>query len=309
MRQTPSIYDHQTNEIEMSKPLILVTGATGKTGVNVVEQLVADEFPVRALARSRDDRSEQLERLGAEVVLGDFLNLQSIRSAMKGVGRVFFCYPPQGDRLLEATTNVAVAARDEGVEALVNLSQISARQDSESPLARHHWLSENIFDWADIDVVHIRPTFFAEMLFILGGQTISAEGKLYLPYGTERHAPVAAADIARVAVGILAAPTMHAGERYVVTGPKNMTIAEMAEVLSNELGRPVEYVDLPNETWGQILSEQVGLPEFLVTHLKAVANDHKNGVFSASSAGAQDRGGDRAPLPRQATRAALSVSR
>ncbi len=267
----------------MSKPLILVTGATGKTGVNVVEQLVERGFPVRALARSRDDRTDRLEKLGAEIVLGDFLNLRSIRSAMKGAGRVFFCYPPQGDRLVEATTNVAVSARDEGVEALVNLSQISARQDSESPLARHHWLSENIFDWADIGAVHIRPTFFAEMLYILGGQTIPAEGKLYLAYGTERHAPVAAADIARVAVGILADPTLHVGERYVVTGPKNMTIAEMAEVLSNELGRPVEYVDLPNEAWGQILSEQVGLPEVLVTHLRAVADDHKNGVFSAQT--------------------------
>ncbi len=101
----------------MAKALILVTGATGKTGANVVEQLIERGLPVRALARSRDDRSRQLERLGAEVVLGDFLNLQSIRSAMKGAGRVFFCYPPQGDRLVEATANVSVAARDEGVEA------------------------------------------------------------------------------------------------------------------------------------------------------------------------------------------------
>ncbi len=267
----------------MSKPLMLVTGATGKTGAKVVEQLVERGFPVRALARSRDDRTERLEKVGAEVVLGDFLSLPSIRSAMKGVTRVFFCYPPQGDRLVEATTNVAVAARDEGVEALVNLSQITARQDSQSPLARHHWLSENIFDWADIGAVHIRPTFFAEMLFILGGKTIPLEGKLYLPYGSQRHAPVAAVDIARVAVGILTDPTLHVGERYVVTGPQNMTITEMAEVLSRELGQPVEYVDLPNEAWGQILSEQVGLPEFLVTHLKAVADDHKNGVFSAQT--------------------------
>ncbi|MCZ6889635.1 MAG: NAD(P)H-binding protein [Gammaproteobacteria bacterium] len=267
----------------MSKPLMLVTGATGKTGAKVVEQLVERGFRVRALARSRDDRTERLERVGAEVVLGDFLNLSSIRSAMKGASRVFFCYPPQGDRLVEATTNVAVAARDEGVEALVNLSQITARQDSQSPLARHHWLSENIFDWADIGAVHIRPTFFAEMLFILGGKTVSLEGKLYLPYGSQRHAPVAAVDIARVAVGILTDPTLHVGERYVVTGPQNMTITEMAEVLSRELGQPVEYVDLPNEAWGQILSEQVGLPEFLVTHLKAVADDHKNGVFSAQT--------------------------
>lgn len=267
----------------MNKPLILVTGATGKTGTNVVEQLIADGFSVRALARSRDERTERLARFGAEVVLGDFLNLQSIRTAMQGVSRVFFCFPPQGDRLVEATTNVAVAARDAGVDTLVNLSQISAREDSESPLARHHWLSENIFDWADIGAVHIRPTFFAQMLIILGGRTISREGKLYLPYGTQRHAPVAAADIARVAVGILTNPALHVGERYVVTGPRNMTMVEMAEVLSNELGRPVEYVDLSNEAWGQVLSEQVGLTEFLVTHLRAVANDHKNGVFSAQT--------------------------
>ena len=267
----------------MSKPLILVTGATGKTGVNVVEQLIERGFPVRALAHSHDDRTERLEKLGAEITVGDFLDLQSIRSAMKGASRVFFCYPPQSDRLVEATTNVAVAARDEGVEALVNLSQITARQDSQSPLARHHWLSENIFDWADVGAAHIRPTFFAEMLFILGGKTIPLEGKLYLPYGSQRHAPVAAADIARVAVGILTDPAMHVGERYVVTGPRNMTITEMTEVLSRELGQPVEYVDLPNEAWGQILREQVGLPEFLVTHLKAVADDHKNGVFSAQT--------------------------
>ena len=120
----------------MSKPLILVTGATGKTGANVVEQLIGRGFPVRAMARRRDERSERLERLGAKVVLGDFLNLQSIRSAMKGARRVFFCYPPQGDSLVEATTNVAVAARDEGVEAFVNLSQISIGERFRQTLPR-----------------------------------------------------------------------------------------------------------------------------------------------------------------------------
>ena len=267
----------------MSKPLILVTGATGKTGANVVEQLIERGFPVRALAHRRDGRSQRLEVLGAEVVFGDFLDLRLIRKAMAGVKRAYFCYPPQGDRLVDAGTNFAVAARDAGVETLVNMSQISAREDSESPLARHHWLSESIFDLADIGAVHIRPTFFAEDLFIFSGQSIANEHKLYLPFGKERHAPVAAADIALVVVGILADPTMHVGQRYVVTGPKNMTIAEIAEVLSSELHHPIEYVDLPNEVWGQVLSEQVGLPDFLVTHLKAVADDHKNGVFSAQT--------------------------
>ena len=276
------------------KPRVLVTAATGKTGAPAVEQLLERGFPVRALVRVRDERSQQLEQLGAEVVLGDFHDLESIRNAVRGVKRVYFCYPPQSDRLVEATTIAAVAARDAGVEALVNMSQVSAREESQSPLARHHWLSERIFDWADIGAVHIRPTFFAEMLYILGASSIAREGKLYLPYGKERHAPVAADDIARVVVGILADPSLHVGERYVVTGPRNMTIPEMAEVLTQELGRAVEYVDLPIEDWGRILIDSVGLPEFLVTHLKAVAQDHKDGVFSAQTDVVQRIGG-RAP--------------
>jgi NAD(P)H dehydrogenase (quinone) len=269
--------------MNMSKLKILVTGSTGKTGAAVVEQLLERDYPVRALVRVHDERSERLEQLGAEVVLGDFLDLQSIRAAVQGVERVYFVYPPQGDRLVEATGIMAVAARDAGVEALVNMSQISARQDSQSPLARHHWLSENIFDWANVGAVHIRPTFFAEMLYLFGAATIAKEGKLYLPFGDERHAPVAAADIARVVVGLLSDPAPHLGERIVVTGPKNLKVAEMAQVLTEELGSPVEYVDIPGEAWGQILGGAVGMPPFLVTHLKAVAEDHKNGIFSAET--------------------------
>ena len=68
----------------MTQPLILVTEATGKTGAPVVAQLLDQGFPVRALARRHDQRTEHLEELGADVVLGDFLDLQSIRRAMRG---------------------------------------------------------------------------------------------------------------------------------------------------------------------------------------------------------------------------------
>ena len=267
----------------MSKTTILVTGATGKTGAYVVQQLVAEGFTVRALARKHDERSEALEAQGATVVLGDFLNLDSIRAAVQGVDRVYFCYPPQGDRLVEATAILAQAARDEGVEAVVNMSQITVRENPRSTLTRHHWLSEHILDWADIGAIHIRPTYFAEMLLILGAHTIASEGKLYLPYGSERHAPIAAVDIARVVTALLADPKPHVGKRHVLTGPENLTIAEMADVLTKELGRPVEYVDLPIDVWEQVLLEQMGQPQFLVKHLVAVAKDHQDGVFNAQT--------------------------
>ena len=267
----------------MSKSLILVTGATGKTGSAVVRQLLDRGYPVRATVRKRDERADDLEALGAEVVVADFHDLRSMRGAMKGVGRVYFVYPPQGAQLVEATTIAATAARDAGVRGFVSMSQISAREDSDSPLARHHWLSERILDWADVGAIHIRPTFFAEMLHILGAQTIATEGKLYLPYGDERHAPVAADDIARVVVGLLTDPEPHVGERYVLTGPRNLTVAEMASVLSEELGTAVEYVDLPLDVWGDAISGVEGLNEFAVTHLKAVALDHQNGIFSGET--------------------------
>ena len=267
----------------MSKPRILVTGATGKTGNFVVEQLLKREFPVRAFVHRIDERSERLEALGAEILQGDFLDLQSVRSAMRGVKRIYFCYPPQGDRLLEAATNVAVAARDVGVRALVNMSQISAREKATSPLARHHWLSEQVLDWANIGASHIHPTFFAEDLYLFSGPSIAEAGKLVLPFGDGKHAPVTAEDIARVVVGILADPEPHVGQHYILTGPRDMTIAEMAEVLTTELGKPVEYVNLPIQQWRTALVEKAGMPEFLATHLAAVAQDHQDGVFSAET--------------------------
>ncbi len=80
----------------MDEPLILVTGSTGKTGTPVVRLLRERGHPIRALVRRLDERAGRLKELGAETVVGDYHDLSSIRDAMKGVRRVYFCYPPQG---------------------------------------------------------------------------------------------------------------------------------------------------------------------------------------------------------------------
>ena len=150
-------------------------------------------------------------------------------------------------------------------------------------LARQHWLSERILDWAGVGASHVNPTFFAEDLYLFTGDSIPAEGKMYLPFGEGRHAPVAAEDIASVVVGILEDPKPHVGARYIVTGPKNMSVSEMAEVLSDELGKAVEYVNLPLDQWREALVARPEFPEFLANHLVHVAKDHQDGVFSAET--------------------------
>ncbi len=266
----------------MTKPIILVTGATGKTGASVVEQLLERGYPVRAFVHKIDDRSQRLSELGADVVVGDFHDLESVRKAMKVVRRVYLCYPPF-DGLLHATTNISIAARDEGVEAVVNMSQISAREAAESPLAHEHWQAEQVLDWAGVGASHIHPTFFAEDLYLFTGDGIAREGKIYLPFGDGKHAPVSTEDIARVVVGILADPQRHIGKHYIVTGPRDMSLDEMAEVFTKELGKPVQYVNIPVEAWKAVLLKQAGMPEYLATHLAAVAVDHQNGIFSAET--------------------------
>ena len=266
----------------MNDPLILVTGATGKTGLPTVHQLRTLGYPVRAFVHQEDARTEALKALGADIMVGDFHDLSTLRNAMRSVKRVYFCYPP-ADRLVEATTNIAIAANEEGVDGLVNMSQISARESARSQLAYQHWQAEHILDWAEIGASHIRPTFFAEDLYLFTGGRIATDGTMALPFGDAKHAPVAAADIARVVVGILRDPVPHIGERYVVTGPHNMTLAEMADVLSDVLGKTVGYVPISIEEWHQALIKHAHFPEFLAAHLAAVAKDHQEDVFSAQT--------------------------
>src|SRR5258706_12161736 len=77
----------------MSRRTFLVTGATGDTGGATVEQILARGHHVRALAHRQDDRAKRLQGLGAEVVFGDFLNLDDVRAALLGVAGAYFCYP------------------------------------------------------------------------------------------------------------------------------------------------------------------------------------------------------------------------
>jgi NAD(P)H dehydrogenase (quinone) len=260
----------------------LVTGATGKTGAPVVRMLIERGIPVRAMVHRRDDRADRLEALGARVVVGDFLDLASLRGAVKGITRLYFCYPPI-EGLLEATSLMAVAARDAGVETLINMSQVTAREGAPSPLSRAHWVSEQVLDWADVGAVHIQPTFFAQDLYLFTGGSVGREGTMRLPFGNGKHAPVSADDIARVVVGILADPASHRGRRYVVTGRHTMTLTAIAEEVGRGLDKSVTYIDVPIPAWRDALDRHVGFPKYLTTHLAAVAQDHRDGVLSAEN--------------------------
>lgn len=261
----------------MSNAKILVTAAAGRTGLHVVSQLIEKGYSVRAMVRRFDEKSQRLANLGAEVVVGDFLNLKSLRAAMNGIKRAYFCYPPS-DHLLEATTNFAIVAKEKGFESTVNMSQIIVRENHPSALSRQHWLAEQVLDWANVGATHIRPTFFAEMAAILNAESIANDGKMYLPHGDKKHAPVTTDDIAAVVVGVLINPEPHIGKAYTVTGQQVLTQGDIARIISEAIAKPVEYVDIPMGNWQQAMKEK-GHPKFLIDHLSRVGEDYQNGFF------------------------------
>ena len=264
---------------------VLVTGATGDTGRATVHELLARGHKVRALAHARDDRSKGLEERGVEVVYGDLLDFGQVRAALGGVRRAYFVYPIRPG-LLQATAYFAQAAKEAGVEGIVNMSQKSAREDARSHAATDHWLSERLFDWSGLTVAHIRPTYFAEWLLYLA--PMIKAGLLHVPFGTGKHAPIAAEDQGRVIAGILEDPAAHQGKIYPLFGPVEYTYEETAKVLGRVLGRPVQYKQVAFEEFQKAFEagrKTTGRPvnDFLFQHLREVAIDHQNGIFAGKN--------------------------
>ena len=260
---------------------ILITGATGETGGYAVDALLEMPVTIRALVRKDDERAAALRARGVETMVGDLLEIDDVRAAMEGVSTAYFLYPLLPG-LVAATAYFAQAAAEAGLQGIVNMSQISARRDSRSHQARDHWISERVFDWSGVPVTHIRPTFFAQWL-TRGQQvrTISKEGFFRLPFGTGRHAPIAAEDQGRVIAAILANPAPHAGKTYRLSGPVEMDYHDVAAAISEELGRPIVYKPMEIAAYRAQL-EHVGMPAQTIQHLCAVAEDYRAGLFSGT---------------------------
>jgi NAD(P)H dehydrogenase (quinone) len=263
------------------EPALLVTGAAGRTGGYTAKLLLERGHRVRALVHSFDDRAAKLRDSGAEVIVGDLQDIDTVRAAVDGVRAAYFVYPISPG-LLEATATFAQAAEEARVTAIVNMSQISARRGAASDAARIHWLGERVLDWSPVAATHLRPTYFAEWFTIFGAKGIREEGVLRLPFGDGRHAPITAEDQGRVIAAILENPDQHAGQVYPLFGAVEMNHYQIADAISEALGRPVRYEPADIPTWIEGIKAQ-GFPEFLRQHLSNVAVDYQNGIFAGNN--------------------------
>ena len=270
--------------------LILVTGAAGRVGAvgrTVTELLLKHGNAVRAMVRHEDARAQALRDMGAEVVVGDLLDLNSMHRVIAGCERVYFGMSIS-DAYLAATVNVAAVAKHHGVKAFINMSQMTLSQMSiiettTSPQHKLHWLAEQVLNWSGLPVVHVRPTVFLEGFFLIfTSDSVREFNQIRLPFGEDKTSPVAAEDVARVVAALLANPQPHIGKIYHLTGPQSENMHFYAQEYSKALGRTITYQDIPVEPWRAGLLER-GLPVHLVHHLATMADLHRAGRYDRMS--------------------------
>jgi NAD(P)H dehydrogenase (quinone) len=267
--------------MNMFKPRVVVTGATGKTGSVVVSELLKAGYPVRAIVRREDDRSARLKAQGAELAVADMSDVERIADALKDVQRAYYC-PPIDPYMIQGAAAFAVAAKEARLEHIVGMTQWLASPSHPSLMTRQHWLVDRLFSTIP-GAAHtiVRPGFFADDYLV----TIGASAQLgILPwmFGDSRNAPPSNEDIARVAVAALMDPARHAGKSYRPTGPELLAAEDMAKAIGRAVGRSVRVV--PTPAWLFMKAARMsGYPIDVFSGIRYYIDDHKRGAFEVGA--------------------------
>jgi NAD(P)H dehydrogenase (quinone) len=212
-----------------------VTGATGQLGGRVARRLAAAGVAQRLVVRD-PARAPQLP--GADVVRAAFGDGDAVREALAGLDTVLMVSAAETVDRVDQHRSFIDAAAAAGVGHLVYISFSGAAPDATFTLARDHWATEQHIRASGVPFTFLRDNLYADFL----PQMVGADGVIRGPAGGGRAAVVAQDDIADAVVAVLRDPGAHAGRWYELTGPKALTLAEVAAVTTTVTGRPVSYV-------------------------------------------------------------------
>jgi uncharacterized protein YbjT (DUF2867 family) len=259
--------------------MILVTGATGTAGSQVVRALLERGQPVRVLARDAE-RSRSLFGDAVEHARGDFADAGSLRAALAGAA-VLFLSCADDPRRVEWETAAIDAAAEAGLRRIVKLSSIVAEPGSPVAFWDWHGRVERHLRASAVPAICLRSCFFMSNL-LAGAAAVAHEGRLYAPAGGARIAMVDPRDVGAAAAAALAGAGRE-GCTYTLTGPAAVTYEDVAAELSAATGRGVEFVDVPGES---ALTAMIaaGLPVFAAQQVAEIFAQARHGVLAEVSA-------------------------
>jgi uncharacterized protein YbjT (DUF2867 family) len=257
--------------------MILVTGATGTVGSEVVRALVDRSQRVRALVRD-PEKAARMFADEVELAKGDLADPESLAEAMDDVQRLFLLAPVD-ERVVELEGKVLDAAKRGGVEHVVRLSVMHADSNADTFFARVHGQAEEQLTRSGLTWTMLRPTFFMQNL--LGSAAMIKSGTLYQPAGHGRSGHIDARDIGETAAVALSTRG-HEGKSYRLTGPQDLSLHDIVRIIGDVLGKPVAYVDIPRDAAKQSMTG-AGMPAWQAEAVLELTDLLKAGELSGVS--------------------------
>ena len=245
----------------METNMILVTGATGTNGREILRALAAARVPAKAMVRSAYDVSDLPP--GMVPIEGDFDDEASLARALAGIERAFLL-TPSTEHAEEQQKRFVSAAVNAGVRHIVKLSQFAAASDSPVRFLRYHAAVEEVIKASGLDWTFLRPNLFMQGLLQFAVM-IRDKQMFTAPIGDARVSVVDVRDNAAVAAAALTQEG-HAGRTYTLTGPEALSHAEMAERLSAATGCAIRFVDASDDDLRHAMAG-VAMPEWQIEGL------------------------------------------
>jgi uncharacterized protein YbjT (DUF2867 family) len=253
---------------------ILVTGATGNVGSQVVKQLSSFSGIVRAAVQSKN-RADDIKNTKAELVEMNFNNSETIEAAFKGIQKLFLLTPFVPE-MLEMSKNLIREAKKANVNHIVKQSAFGSDLEDGITMNKLHRQVEEAIESSGINYTFLRPMSF--MQNYLGLRSIKSQGVFYAPLLDSRTSFVDLRDIAAVAVEALTR-SGHENKAYNITGPEAVSNYDIANILSKTTGRKITYVNTSDDDARKGMKEN-GMQEWTINALMELYNFQKAGRAS-----------------------------
>ena len=250
---------------------ILLTGATGTVGSEVVKQLVpiSTDNNIRATVHSNNkaDKDGQFIDKEVEVVYLDYMKPDTITNALNNVDKLFLQTLPVPD-VVDTCSYIVKEAKKNDVNHIVKLSAMGADSQSGVTILRLHGEEENIIKDSGIPYTFLRPPAFMQNFITQFGRTIKTQNAFYVPAGDAKMSFVDVRDIAAIAANILMNSNGNENKQYMnkayeITGPEALTYSQVAEIISDKVGRKITYIDITEDTAREGL-KQIGMDDWSI---------------------------------------------
>jgi uncharacterized protein YbjT (DUF2867 family) len=270
---------------------ILVTGATGTLGSEVVRQLSSATPAVNikaALHSAQSIKKVKEEGDRVEVVLIDYNKPETLKEALNQVDKLFLL-TPDVPNAHELASNLVIEAKKAGIRHIVKQSVMGADLEADVGTMRLHRQAEKIIEKSGIPFTFLRPNEFMQNFINFHSPSIKNNNAFYLPLEDAKVSLVDVRDIAAVAVKSLTEDRndKHDNKTYLITGPEAQSYHQAAEILSNATDKKISYVNISEEEARGAMKE-MGMSDWIINTISELYDYFRKGNASQVSSAVEE---------------------